>query len=336
MTDPPPPAISVVIVNYNSGTDLADCLGALAAQTVPPAEVVVVDNASQDASLETAAAAIERLGVRLIRLEENTGFAAGVNRGAEAAAGPWLATLNPDARPDNRWIAAMVAAIARYPGTAMFGSTQLIARDPARLDGCGDSYHALGLAWRGGYGWPRETAGADAEVFAPCAAAALYDHTAFRDAGGFEERFFCYLEDVDLGFRLRLAGGRAVQVAGAVVLHEGGAAGGRPDGFEAYHAMRNSLWCFVRNMPAPLFWPLLPSSLLLHGILALRGGKSARRGWRDGLAGLPAAFRERRRIQARRRVPSNGIAGWLVWSPRALRRRAPKRRPSFPGSVQAP
>jgi GT2 family glycosyltransferase len=208
----------------------------------------------------------------------------------------------------------------------MFGSTQLDARDPARLDGCGDSYQALGLAWRGGFGWPRATAAGDAEVFAPCAAAALYDLAAFRAAGGMDERFFCYMEDVDLGFRLRLGGGRAVQVSDAVVHHAGGAAGGRPHGFEAYHAMRNGQWCCVKNMPGPLFWPLLPGSMLAHALLSLRGGRAARRGWRDAMAGLGAAFAARGAVQARRVVGTGAIGRWLVWSPRAVRRRAPKRR----------
>lgn len=322
----PPASVSVVIVNFNSGGDLADCLTALAAQTVAPKEIIVIDNASADGSLARAAEALARTSATLIRLDENTGFAAGVNRGAAAAHGRWLATLNPDARPEAGWLDALIDLAERCPGATMVGSTQLDADDPTRLDGCGDSYHALGLAWRGGFGWPSESAAADAEVFSPCAAAALYDLAAFRTAGGLDERFFCYLEDVDLGFRLRLAGGRAFQATGAIVHHRGGAAGGRPDGFEAFHAMRNSLWCFVQNMPGPLFWPLFPASLALHGLLALRGGKAARRGWRAAVAGLPAAFATRRRTQARRRVSTLDIARWLVWGPGAIRRRAPKRR----------
>lgn len=321
------PLVSIVIVNFNSGSDLGACLSALAAQSAHNIEIIVVDNASADDSLEQAADALAETGATLVRLEKNTGFAAGVNRGAAAARGRWLATLNPDARPEPGWLAALSEATECHRGATMFGSTQLRAEDPARLDGCGDCYHVLGLAWRGGFGWPHATAAGDAEVFSPCAAAALYDLAAFRAAGGMDERFFCYLEDVDLGFRLRLMGGRAVQIAGAIVHHEGGGAGGRPQGFEAYHAMRNSLWCFVHNMPALLFWPLFPASLLLHGLLALRGGGAARRGWRDAVTGLPEAFATRRRTQARRRISTREIARWLVWRPNAVRRRAPKRRP---------
>ena len=319
-------AISVVIVNYNSGDDLRECLTALAAQTAPAAEIVVVDNGSVDGSLDRAASVLDETGATVVRLDTNTGFAGGVNHGAATARGPWLATLNPDARPNPDWLAALAGATERYPDAAVFGSTQLRADDPTLLDGCGDVYHALGLAWRGGFGWPRGTVAGDAEVFAACAAAALYDLAAFRAVGGLDERFFCYLEDVDLGFRLRLRGGRAIQVADAVVSHKGGAAGGRPDGFEAYHAMRNSLWCYVHNMPGPLFWPLWPASVALHGILALRGGTAARRGWRHGIRGLPSAFATRRRTQAQRTVSTGAIARWLVWSLGAVRRRAPKRR----------
>lgn len=327
-TDNAPPAIGIVIVNYNSEADLRDCLAALREQTLAPAEVVVVDNASADGSLDLAAAEIGALGATVLRQTGNTGFAGGVNIGAADIASPWIATLNPDALPEPDWLAALATAIARYPGTAMFGSTQVRADAPEILDGAGDSYHALGLAWRGAYGWPRSAVEPrDAEVFAPCAAAAVYDAALFRAAGGLAEGFFCYLEDVDLGLRLRLRGGRAIQVAAAIVRHKGGAAGGRPAGFEAFHAMRNGIWCFVRNMPGPIFWPLFPASLLIHGLFALRGGPAARRGWRAGVAGLRGAFAERRRIQRCRRAGTGELARWLVWSAGAVRRRAPKRRP---------
>lgn len=318
--------ITVVIVNYNSGDDLRTCLKALMAQTSRGFDVVVVDNNSADGSVERTDAERAELEATLVPLVENTGFAAGVNRGAELARGDWIATLNPDATPDPNWIDSLTSAIDRYPDASHFGSTQLRAEAPDRLDGCGDSYSAVGLAWRGGFGWPRATVRGDSEVFAPCAAAALYRRDRFVKAGGMEAAFFCYLEDVDLGFRLRLAGGRAIQIADAVVRHKGGAAGGRPDGFEAYHAMRNSLWCFVRNMPPLLMWPLLPACLAVHGLLSLRGGKAARRGWRHGVAGLPRQFKARRRIQLSRTVKTSDIAKWLVWSPLAIRRRAPKRK----------
>ncbi|HBS33707.1 MAG TPA: glycosyltransferase family 2 protein, partial [Parvularcula sp.] len=142
----------------------------------------------------------------------------------------------------------------------------------------------------------------DGECFAPCAAAAMYRARVFADLGGFEERFFCYGEDVDLGFRLRLAGGRAVQVRAARVLHEGSGVSGRYSDFTVYHGNRNRIWMTYRNMPALLYWPLVPLRLLADAYLCLRAftvgtGRAYARAVLDGYGGLPALANDRRRLQ---------------------------------------
>ena len=99
-----------------------------------------------------------------------------------------------------------MAATRRHPDVVMFGSTQIDVLDQRRLDGVGDHYLVTGLPWRGGHGWSVNELPAEGEVFAPCAAACLIRADAFREANGFDERFFCYVEDIDLAFRLRLGG----------------------------------------------------------------------------------------------------------------------------------
>ncbi len=126
--------------------------------------------------------------------------------------------------PAPDWLEQLIAATRRNPDVVMFGSTQIDATDPQRLDGAGDHYLASGLPWRGGHGWPVKELPREAEVFAPCAAACLIRADAFREAKGFDERFFCYVEDVDLAFRLRLMGHCCIQVPAAVVRHVGAAA----------------------------------------------------------------------------------------------------------------
>ena len=150
--------------------------------------------------------------------------------------------------------------------------------------------------------WPA----AEIEVFAPCAAAALYRRAAFEEIGGFDERFFCYFEDVDLGFRLRLRGYRCLYVPDAIVRHVSSALSGYRSDFAVYHGERNAVWTFVKNMPGPLFWLYLPQHLALN-VAALfyypwRGqGRVVWRAKRDAILGLPAALRERRAVQQRRR-----------------------------------
>jgi GT2 family glycosyltransferase len=326
-------AVSVIIVNYNSGARLARCLDHLARQTFRDFEVIIVDNASSDGSLDGA---MERapasLLPRAIRMPVNGGFAAANNHAAAQARGEWLAFLNPDAYPERDWLSALMSASARYPFADAFGSTQLNADDPALIDGAGDVVHVLGVPYRGHFGWPVETLPDDGECFAPCAAAALYRRRTFLALGGFEERFFCYGEDVDLGFRLRLAGGRAVQVKEARVLHEGSGISGRYSDFTVYHGNRNRIWMTFRNMPGAIYWPLFPARLLADLYLCLRAwsvgtGAAYLRAVVDGYRGLPAFAADRRALQRRRRASLMSIARALTWSPLKVSRREADLRP---------
>lgn len=320
------PSVTVIVVNYNSGQRLKRALGCLAAQTFRDFDVIVVDNASTDGSA-TADGAIG-LRLRIIRNEENLGFAAANNQAAKLATGAWLAFLNPDAYAEPDWLEKLHAATRRYPDADAFGSLQIDAHDAARLDGAGDAYFFLGLPYRGHFGWPIAKAPREGECFAPCAAAALYRRATFTALGGFDESFFCYGEDVDLGFRLRLAGGRAVQVAGARVLHEGSGVTGRRSRFSIYHGHRNRVWTFVKNMPAPLFWLALPFHAAVNLALFARcaGLGAAGAYWRamkDAVAGLGPVVAKRRAIQKERRASWRAIAAVLTWSPlKAVRREA--------------
>ena len=152
-------------------------------------------------------------------------------------------------------------------------------------------------------------ASADGEIFAPCAAAALYRRSTFLEVGGFDQDYFCYFEDIDLGFRLRLLGYHCRYVPDAVVLHVGSAVTGRRSSFSLYHGHRNLVWTYCKNMPALLFWIYLPQHLLLNlgtvAWFALRGqGIILLRAKWDALRGLPRCWRQRRVIQASRRISS--------------------------------
>ena len=327
------PAVSILIVNYNSGGDLGRCLACLAAQTGQDFEVVLVDNGSTDGSLDRALAdsGLPRLrlpALQVIRACGNLGFAVANNRAAAMARAPLLALLNPDAFAEPGWLAALIEAARRHPDVAMFGSTQLLDADPTRLDGAGDVYHVSGLVWRGAGRVRPDALPEEAEAFSPCAAAALYRADAFRAAGGFDERFFCYCEDIDLGFRLRLAGHRALQVKGAQVRHKGSATTGRHSPFAAYHGARNRLWVFAKCMPGPLLallWPLHLAMSLAMLATALRRGTLAAvlRGLADGLRGLGPVLIRRRGVQASRQASLLHLARALRWSPVAPLTRRP-------------
>lgn len=317
-------SISVIVVNYNAGAYLKRCLDALGAQTFGDFEILVADNGSTDGSLSLAEGR-----ARILRLERNAGFAAANNAAARAAQGRWLAFLNPDAFPEPDWLAHLDEATRRWPDVAAFGSTQVMANDPSRLDGVGDAYFAAGLPWRTGYGVPRVEVPPETEPFSICAAAALYRRDVFEALGGFDERYFCYCEDVDLGFRLRLAGGRCAQVAEAVVHHVGSGVAGAQSAFVRYHGTRNLIWTFAKDMPGWLFWLLLPAHAGVLAVLVAKAGARGDggpilRGIYDALRGMAPVLAERRRLQRVRRASVWTLARAFVWSPFAylLRRRS--------------
>jgi GT2 family glycosyltransferase len=330
----PAPSVCVVVVAHNSGAYLGPCIDALAAQSFRDFEAILVDNGSSDG-------AIERLGplppnFRVLRFADNLGFAAANNRAAAATRAPWLALLNPDAVAAPDWLEKLMAAMRRHPDIVMFGSAQVKLGDPGIWDGLGDAYHAAGIPWRGGFGWRVEGTAPEGEVFGPCAAAALYRRDPFLAAGGFDERFFCYVEDVDLAFRLRLMGHRALQVADAVVQHAGSGTAGRATDFTLFHSWRNRSWTFVKNMPAPLFWPLLPAHLAaVAAALAWFWLLPGRRGaigprWQGlvaALRGVGPIWRSRRAIQRTRTASLCAIARAMTWWPVGAMRRAPVVRP---------
>ena len=299
--------VDVVIVNYNAGDYLARAVSALQAQTVRDFRIIVVDNDSRDGSLGTLPAG--GIPIDIVRSPRNIGFAAANNLALHTrVTARWIALLNPDAFPAPDWLAALLAAVADHPDVASFGCRMLAADDPRRLDGVGDVYHSSGLYWRDGHGRPdSEAHSVPREIFAACAAAALYRTDDLRAIGGFDADYFCYGEDVDVGFRLRLAGQRCLYVPTARVAHVGSGLTGRDSDFALYHGHRNLVWNYVKNMPAPLFWLCLPSHLLLNiasvAVFALRGrGRVMWRAKSDAIRALPEVWKKRRTVQSQRRA----------------------------------
>ena len=325
-----PSDITVLIVAFKSVGTLAGCLSALQAQTRPPKEIIVLENGSPEGQRITSADM--PAGVRFVGSDENLGFAGGNNHLAKSTATTWLALLNPDAYPHADWIEAFEAARQAYPEAVMFGSTQFAAGQGDRLDGTGDCYHALGLAYRSGYG-RRASSLPEGEVFAACGAAMFVRRDIFDALGGFDERFFCYNEDVDLSYRARLAGLSVIQLAGAVVEHVGYGSSARRSEFATYYGVRNRLWVFMKNTPGWLFWALLPGHATATLILWLSAfrfgqGKLFARAIRDAIEGRAEILESRATIQRVRRASLWDIARMMSWSPLDLFTRQAKVRPA--------
>lgn len=316
---PSSPTVSVVIVAYESGPTLAECLAALKVQTFTDYEVILVDNASSDRTAQAAAKADP--AIRLIENAENLGFAAAVNQGARAGEGRWLALLNPDAYAEPAWLERLVGAAKANPAIHCFTSRQLMAEDPSRLDGLGDVMALAGYPFRGGYTHKDPGPLEPGWVFSACGGAMLVERDLFLAVGGFDERLFCYCEDVDLGYRLRLIGEPTLLVPDAVVRHVGSAStGGRRSDFAVFHGTRNRFWVFVKDTPPVLFWLTLPLHIAATVVLFARHATRGElvtpiKGLAVGIRDIGVALEARREAQATRKVGSWAIARAMTWNP---------------------
>lgn len=306
------PRVSVVIPNYNGARWLPGCLDALAHQSFQEFEVLVVDNGSTDDSVGLLRE--KHSDVRVISLDRPAGFAAAVNAGIGETRGEYVALLNNDTVARPGWLSALVATLDEAPpDVAAVSSKMLMLDDPSRIDDAGDTLSWSGGAAKIGHGEPAHTITEPYEVFSVCAGAALY-RLSFLDAvEGFDERFFAYLEDVDVGLRGRLLGYRYVFEPRAEVLHKG-------QGTELRRAdyvrliTRNRLMLFAKSMPASLLLKHLPQ--LVYGqvyfAIVFRHPLASLAGYFSFIRCLGHVRSERRRLRASRRIDSAALDGTLT------------------------
>lgn len=299
-----PVRASVIVPSWNGAALLPRVLDSLRVQRFGSFEVIVVDNGSEDGSLDLLRTRYP--DVRLVSLGSNRGFAGAVNAGLAAARGEIVALLNNDAVADPGWLAALVAALDAHPEVASCASRMLDLHDPRRIDSAGDQ---LGIFPSNcGHGQlDDERFRQPVYVLSPCAGAAAYRRILLQDLGGFDERFFAYMEDVDLGVRLQFSGYDCLYVPEAVVHHEGARTSDRLPEMKFFLLMRNSLFVFFQYMPPlrRLAWsPVVLARVLLNA-------RRERQEWRAGWRAIWAALSDWPRISARRRaVRRSGLLSW--------------------------
>ncbi len=310
--------VAAIVVNWNAGNMLQRSITSLTKQTRCLDRIIVVDNNSQDRSLDHLAPF--GLRIEILRLQNNTGFAAANNVGiAKASDCEWVALLNPDAIAEPNWLKYLLDAAATNPAYTSFASRMLCSDNPSTLDGAGDVYHFTGFSWRRGYGWDADRRYLrPEEVFSACAGAALYHRDALMEIGGFDESFFCYMEDVDLGFRLRLRGHHCLYVPTAVVRHVGSASTGKNSDVSVYYGHRNLVWVFFKNMPASLLvlflLPHVLANMFSIAAYAVRGRERIiLRAKYDAIEGLRHIFRQRKQVQRKRTNSAWRIAKTLSY-----------------------
>ena len=263
-------------------------MDSLGQQTRRDLEVIIVDNSGKGLVRRSSAG----WNARVIENSRNAGFGAAINQGLRASTAPYLATLNDDAAPHARWLEFLVGAMEKRPDAGMCAS-QVRLFGEERLDSAGMLVARDGSSKQRGQGRLPEDFPVAEETLFPSASAALYRRTMLEEIGGFDDRFFLYCEDTDLGLRARWAGWKCLYVPEAVVEHHYSHSAGRASPVKAYYVERNRLFVLAKNFPARMLLAAPFTSIaryLWHLWYLLRGRGSAARFRAEGNAGPRMAW----------------------------------------------
>lgn len=240
--------VTVIIPNYNGLRFLKDCLTALENQSMKDFETLVIDNASSDESVAYIRENFPNVNVMV--MEKNLGFSGGVNVGIQSAKTPYVLLLNNDTEVDTHFVEEMVHAIEESPNIFSVSSKMIQFYDREKLDDAGDLYGILGWGFQRGIDAPATSYTKKEEIFSACAGAAIYRKDVFEKIGYFDELHFAYLEDIDVGYRGKIAGYKNMYCPTAIVYHVGsGTSGSKYNSFKVKLAARNSVYLNYKNMP---------------------------------------------------------------------------------------
>jgi len=310
------PLVSIVIVNWNGKHLIGECLDSLLAQKIDSFEIIVVDNGSRDGSAEFIRERYPR--IRLVELPDNRGYAGGNNAGIRIATGKYTALLNNDTKVDVAWLSSLLqAAESSSARTGMWASKILSYDDPDVIDNVGLLLYPDGLG-RGKGRLEKDRGQYDQreEALFPSGCAGLYRKEMLDEIGLFDEEFFAYADDVDIGLRARLAGWKCIYEPAAKVYHKYSSSSSAHSPFKAFLVERNRIWVLMKYYPLELilFSPFATfTRMMVHLYAAFRGkGASGRfseqhsllhamtilaRAWYSALIELPNIVRQRRAFQ---------------------------------------
>jgi GT2 family glycosyltransferase len=324
------PQLSVIIPNWNGKRFLQECLDSLKDQTYPHFETILVDNGSTDGSVEFVR---ERYGgfVRIIQNEINLGFAGGTNAGIRDAGGEYIVLLNNDTWADPHWLEELIKATSVDPPAGMWGSKIYAYDHRDRIEAVGELIYWDGLCRaKGQYDRDRGQYDQMEEIFFPPGCGAMFRREVFDQIGLFDEDFFAYGDDAEMGIRARLAGWKGLYVPRAILYHKNSGTGGQHSPFKAFYVERNRFWITIKYFPLPLllvtpFFTIWRFLFQAYGALSHRGaaGKFTQiyspwhligilfKAYGSGIWGLPGMWKKRRKLKALRKVSCGEICSWF-------------------------
>jgi GT2 family glycosyltransferase len=312
-------SISIIIPNFNGIEHLKICLPSIALQTNRQYHTIVVDNGSTDGS--TAFIKSNFPDTQIISLDKNTGFAHAVNEGIKFSIGqfndPYILLLNNDIELTNDFLELAVRCFEESPEADILAVKMMNFYERNKIDDTGNF-----LTRKGGTPYPRGNGQIDEGqfdsreyIFSACAGAAFYKSVIFKDAGLFDEDFFAYIEDIDLGFRAQLLGFKCLYEPKAVCYHKRGGSSISTLKFQLRMNERNIIWTRLKNYPLSLYIKYQPRFMLArlnkfylifrnYGLGTLL---SAIYGYVEGILKMPLQVKKRSHIQSGRKVPVNYI-----------------------------
>jgi GT2 family glycosyltransferase len=267
-----PPSVTVIVVTLNNLNLLRNCLASLYTQDYEAMEIIVVDNASDEDIKGMLAEEFPE--VRMVRLDKNHGFAGGNNRGIEIARGKYVALINNDAVASPQWLSCLIRTAESDASIGAVASIVIDGNQPEVLDSCGVGISLDGMSRQAMRGMPVPDLTQPKEVLLFSGCACLLKMESLEEVGLFDDDFFAYCEDTDLGLRLRRAGWQIVVAPGAYVTHFYSMTGGKFSLQKIYWVERNHFWVAIKNFPWFLLaiLPLVTAwRYLVQGYSVLRG-----------------------------------------------------------------
>jgi GT2 family glycosyltransferase len=319
------PLISVVVLNWNGAQVVEGCLRSLQEQTYHPLEVIVVDNASTDHSVDLIGGNFPEF--KLIVNDKNLGFGGGNNVGICASQGKYIMMLNNDTRLDPKCVEELKTSIEKDQRYGACASKILLESEPDVIDGVGILVCPDGLSFGRGRLEKRDRYDKEEELFFAADCACLYRREMLEDIGLYDEDFFAYADETDMGWRAQLAGWKCTYSPKAIVYHlHSVSSGGRVSSFKAFLVERNRIWVALKNFPVSLillgqFYTLWRYVFQAYG--ALRGKGAAGQFASDFSKGelvkilvraylsagkqIPLMLKKRRMIQQKKRITNREV-----------------------------
>jgi GT2 family glycosyltransferase len=324
------PLLSVIIPNWNGRRFLEECIDSLKGQTFQNFETLLVDNGSTDGSADFAEKRYEEF-IRVLRNKENLGFAGGNNIGIQAARGEYIVLLNNDTWADPHWLEELVKATQCDPSIGMWASKVCSYDRRDRIEGVGELIYWDGLCRaRGQYEQDRGQYSVTEEILFPPGCGAMYRKSLFDGMGLFDEDFFAYADDSEIGIRARLAGWKCLYVPLAIVYHKNSGTAGQYSPLKAFYVERNRLWITIKYFPSPLlflspFFTFYRFVFQAYGALAHRGAAGRfteiyspvklililLKAYGSGISLLPRMWKKRRMLRPLRKVSYGEIFSWF-------------------------